>query len=176
MKPARWVSAEYGIALVFALYVLLSRLLGWHVGSAMGKNFVEFSIKMIILVPCIFTLIGLLDVWVPKEAIQRHIGEGSGARGGFYVIMLAFFQGGPLYAAFPVAHVLWKKGASLRNIFIYLGAFSTLKIPMLMFEMSFLGWRFTLIRAAAALPVFILIAEVMTRYARDKGLPMGNTE
>jgi uncharacterized membrane protein YraQ (UPF0718 family) len=172
VKPSKRISAEYGIALVFGLLIAISQLLGWQVGRDMGRNFVEFSIKMIILVPCIFTLIGLLDVWVPKESIQKHIGEGSGARGGFYVILLAFFQGGPLYAAFPVAHVLWKKGASLRNIFIYLGAFSTLKVPMLMFEMSFLGWKFTFIRAAAALPVFILIAEVMTRYARDKGLRM----
>jgi uncharacterized membrane protein YraQ (UPF0718 family) len=77
-----------------------------------------------------------------------------------------------LYAAFPVAHLLWKKGASLRNIFVYVGAFSALKVPMVMFEIRFLGWKFSLIRATDSLPVFILIAEAMTRYARQRMLPM----
>lgn len=173
MRRMGKVRVEYSVAAVFALIVLLSNLLGWQTGCAMGRNFRDFFLKMALLVPCVFGLIGLLDVWVPKEAIQKHIGEGSGSRGGFYVILLAFFQGGPLYAAFPVAHLLWKKGASLRNIFIYLGAFSSLKAPMVMFEISFLGWRFSLVRAAAALPVFLLTAQVMARFARNKDLPMG---
>jgi hypothetical protein len=54
------------------------------------------------------------------------------------VILLAMLQAGPLYGAFPVAYLLWKKGASIKNIFIYLGAFSTLKILMLTFEIGFL--------------------------------------
>jgi len=172
LKPALRVSSEYGIASVFVMMVLLSELLGWPLGRAMGRNFYEFSLRMIILVPCIFALIGLLDVWVPKESIQKHIGEGSGIRGGFYMILLAFFQGGPLYAAFPVAHLLRRKGSSVRNVFIYLGAFSTLKAPMMMFEISSLGWKFSLIRALAAVPVFVLVAEIMTRCTRPGELPM----
>jgi uncharacterized membrane protein YraQ (UPF0718 family) len=172
VKKERWLSVEYGTAVVFGLFIVLMQLLGWQIGRTMAFNFYEFSLKMIVLVPCIFVLIGILDVWVPKEAIQKHIGEESGVKGVFYVVLLAFFQGGPLYAAFPVAHLLCKKGASRRNIFVYIGAFSTLKVPMVMFEISFLGWKFSLVRAAASLPVFILIAEIMTRYARQKVMPM----
>ncbi len=40
----------------------------------------------------------------------------------FWVVLLAMLQAGPLYAAFPVAALLWKKGCSVRNVFIYLGA------------------------------------------------------
>lgn len=172
MKPERRISAEYGITAVFGLFVVFSHLLGWTVGREMARNFYEFFLEMITLIPCIFVLIGILDVWVPKEAIEKHIGEDSGLKGAFYVVLLAFFQGGPLYVAFPVAHLLWSKGSSLRNVFVYIGSFSALKVPMVMFEISFLGWKFSLVRALVSLPVFLIIAEIMTRFARRRELPM----
>jgi uncharacterized membrane protein YraQ (UPF0718 family) len=60
----------------------------------------------------------------------------------------------------------------MRNVFMYLGAFSTLKIPMMLFESNFLGWRFTLVRSVASLPVVVLTAAIMAAYARRKGLQM----
>ena len=173
MKRQSWINAEYGIGATFGLFVLMSNLHGWTVGQEMTRNFYEFSLKMIMLVPFIFILIGILDVWVPKEAIQKHIGEESGIKGIIYVMLLAFFQGGPLYVAFPVAHLLWKKGCSVRNVFVYIGSFSALKVPMIMFEVSFLGWKFSLARAMVSIPVFLLVAQIMASYVRRKKLTMG---
>jgi len=172
VKRKSWINTEYAIVATFGAFILVSHLLSWTVGQEMARNFYEFSVKMIMLVPFIFVLIGILDVWVPKEAIQKHIGEESGIKGVFYVVLLAFFQGGPLYVAFPVAHLLWKKGCSIRNVFVYIGSFSALKVPMVMFEISFLGWKFSLVRAAVSLPVFLVIAEILARYVRGRELPM----
>ncbi len=77
-------------------------------------------------------------------------------------------QAGPLYGAFPVAYLLWKKGCGIKNIFIYLGAFSTLKIPMLTFEIGFLGLKFSLLRTLFTLPIFIIIAMFMEVYLKNK--------
>ena len=103
-------------------------------------------IDMLSVVPPIFILIGLLDVWVKRETMVRFMGEGSGLIG----VLLAFFIGsaaaGPLYGAFPVAEVLLKKGSKLSNVFIMIGAWSTTKIPLLLFEASALGIKFTLVR------------------------------
>ena len=67
--------------------------------------------EMLSVIPPIFILLGLLDVWVKKETMVKYMGEGSGLIG----ILIAFFLGsaaaGPLYAAFPVAGILLKKGA-----------------------------------------------------------------
>jgi len=49
---------------------------------------------------------------------------------------------------------------------MYLGAFGTLKIPMIIFEFSLLGAKFALLRAIVALPIFIIIAEIMTFYSK----------
>jgi uncharacterized membrane protein YraQ (UPF0718 family) len=176
MKNLKRISLGYILAAVFAVFLVFAELFDIQAGQRMAGEFYTFSMKMVLLMPCTFILIGLLDVWIPKEQIKKHIGEESGLRGAVYIILLAVFQGGPLYVAFPAAHLLWKKGCSMRNIFLYLGAFSTVKIPMILFEASFLGWRFALVRAAAALPVFVIIAEIMTVYTRRAGLQLEQLE
>lgn len=148
---------------LFAVFAIISILLKFNFGLMTIKNFEDSFLEMIAFIPLMFVLIGLFEVWVPKEIIQKHIGKDSGLRGILWVIALAMLQVGPLYGAFPVAYLIWKKGASVRNIFIYLGAFSTLKIPMLSFEVGFLGWKFSLFRTMLSLPVFISIAFIMEK-------------
>ncbi len=103
-------------------------------------------LEMILVLPPVFILLGLLDVWVKRETMVKMMGKDSGIMG----ILLAFFLGsaaaGPLYAAFPVALTLLKKGSSFRNVLILIGAWSTTKIPLLIFEASSMGLNFTLIR------------------------------
>lgn len=102
--------------------------------------------EMLLVLPPIFILLGLLDVWVPKETMVKLMGKGSGLKG----MGLAFFLGsaaaGPLYGAFPVAITLLKKGSSFTNVLILLGAWSTTKLPLMMFEASSMGLEFMLIR------------------------------
>ncbi|MBU4541347.1 MAG: permease [Firmicutes bacterium] len=101
---------------------------------------------MMAVLPPIFILIGLLDVWVKKETMVKYMGKDSGIIG----ILLGFFLGsaaaGPLYGAFPVAAVFLNKGSRLANVWIIVGAWASMKIPLLLFEVSSMGIKFTLIR------------------------------
>lgn len=104
--------------------------------------------SMLLVVPPIFILLGLLDVWVPRDKMIKYMGAGSGARGALLAFLLGSFAAGPLYGAFPFTAVLMRKGASLRNILIFIGAWSTTKLPLLLFESAAMGLRFTLARLA----------------------------
>ncbi len=119
--------------------------------------------EMLSVLPPIFILLGLLDVWVKREIMIKYMGEGSGVLG----ILLAFFIGsaaaGPLYAAFPVAAMLLKKGSKLSNVLIMLGAWSTTKIPLILFEATSLGPKFMLIRLGMDLVGIALIAYFIER-------------
>jgi len=159
---------EYIWILAFLFLTAVSLLFGFSPGAAIYVNFQAYFIEMITFIPLLFILIGLFDVWVSKESIERHVGKDSGAKGIILVILLAMLQAGPLYGAFPVAHILYKKGASARNIFIFLGAFSSLKIPMLGIEIGYLGLKFTLARTLVSLPLFILIAVIMEKMMGEK--------
>ena len=104
------------------------------------------ALEMLSILPPVFILLGMLDVWIKRETMIKFMGERSGIVG----VMLAFLLGsaaaGPLYAAFPVAVVLLKKGSKLSNVLIMIGAWSTTKIPLLLFEASSMGIKFMIIR------------------------------
>ena len=110
---------KFLVQIFFGIIILTSQIFNYNVGIKVGNQFFLFFIEMITFLPIMFTLVGLVDVWFPKKIVEQHIGKDSGIKGIFWVVLLSMFQAGPLYGAFPVAHILWKKGASIRNIFIY---------------------------------------------------------
>jgi len=141
-----------------------------------GSKSIDISIKnlieMLIIVPPIFILLGLFDVWAPKELIIKLMGEKSGALGIFLSIALGSFSAGPLYAAFPVAMVLKNKGCKFSNILLFVCAWSTTKIPMLLFEGSSMGWAFMLTRLSINIPGIIIVAYIVEKltYNKEKNL------
>lgn len=122
--------------------------------------------SMLLVIPPIFILLGLLDVWVPREKMMRFMGPDAGLKGGVLAFLLGSFAAGPLYGAFPVAAVLMKKGAGFANILIFIGAWSTTKIPMFLFESAALGPRFAFSRLAIDIPGIVIIA-----FALKKAIP-----
>ena len=126
------------------------------------------AVEMLSVIPPIFILLGLLDVWVQRETMIKLMGEKSGIFG----ILIAFFLGsaaaGPLYAAFPIAGVLLQKGSKFFNVLIFIGAWSTTKIPMLLFEASSMGWKFMMTRLVIDIPGIMLIAYVTERLLNEK--------
>jgi len=161
IKPYIWL-------LSFVIFSVGSFWFGFDPGKTIYQSFTKSFIEMITFIPFLFIIVGLFDVWFPKEKIEKHIDKDSGIKGILMVVVLAMLQAGPLYGAFPVAYILYKKGASIKNIFIYLGAFSTLKIPMLGIEIGYLGLKFTLARTLVALPLFILIGYFIEWYLKNR--------
>ncbi|OGC32884.1 hypothetical protein A2311_00035 [candidate division WOR-1 bacterium RIFOXYB2_FULL_48_7] len=157
----RKILKQYFWLILFLLFSAGSAVFNFLPGQKILANFNFFLFELITFLPLMFLLVGLFDVWVPKESIERHIGAEAGWQGFFWVVLLAMMQAGPLYGAFPVAYILSRKGASVRNIFVYLGVFSCLKIPLLTFEVNFLGLQFTLLRTLFSLPLFYLIGLLM---------------
>jgi uncharacterized membrane protein YraQ (UPF0718 family) len=124
-----------------------------------GSNFME----MISIIPPVFILLGLLDVWVDRATMMKYTGKGSGVKGLLISFLLGSAAAGPLYAAFPVAAIMLKKGSSMFNVFIFIGAFSTTKIPMLTFEAANLGVAFAGTRLALSIIGIMIIALFMDK-------------
>jgi uncharacterized membrane protein YraQ (UPF0718 family) len=148
----------------YALFVAVSFVYGFSPGEEIGNNFVSFSVDMLKLLPCAFILIGLFEVWVKRETVVRHFGEEAGIRGYVWAVLLAATTVGGLYVAFPLAYSLYSKGAKLSVIFTYIGASAICRIPMVIFEASFMGIKFTAIRLSASLPLVILTSILLGGY------------
>ncbi|MCL6591840.1 MAG: permease [Firmicutes bacterium] len=137
--------------------------------EAKAMQVLGFSFKeMVLVIPPIFVLLGFLDVWVSKETMVRYMGQGSGLKGILLAIFIGSAAAGPLYGAFPVAAVFMKKGVSMTNILIFIGAWSTTKIPMFLFELSALGVKFALTRLLIDIPGIIIIAYLINKAVSPK--------
>ncbi len=79
-------------------------------------------------------------------------------------MLLAGTTVGGLYVAFPVAYSLYSKGAKLSVIFTYLGAAAICRVPMTIFEASFMGIKFTAIRLLVSLPLVIVTSVLLGDY------------
>ncbi len=149
---------------VYALFVVISLILGYGPGKEIGMNFAIFFIGMIKVLPCAFILIGLFEVWVKNETIQKHLGAASGFKGYVWAVLLSGTTVGGLYVAFPVAYSLYNKGARLSVIFTYLGASALCRVPMTIFEASFLGLKFSIIRLLVSLPLVVVTSMLLGSY------------
>ncbi len=97
---------------------------------------------------------GFVSKLVPSGPIAHHIGPDSG----FYGILLAsvigaFIPSGPS-VSFPVVVVLLQAGAGFPQVVAFLSAWSVVALHrMLIYEIPLMGWRFSLVRVLAALPL-----------------------
>lgn len=131
----------------------------------------DYLREMALIIPPVFVLMGLLEVWVPKEKIKQLIGTGSGLKGLFFSFLMGTLPTGPLYIAFPMAGTLLQKGAKVSNIVIFLGAWAAIKIPQLLVEAEFLGLPFTALRFALTLAAVIVIGLVLEKLIKPEVLP-----
>lgn len=155
------------VVLLLILLIIFKPDVGMKALDLSASNFMD----MFSVLPPIMLLIGLLDVWIPKEVMIKYLGEKSGLKGIGIVFLLGALAAGPLYAAFPVAAILLKKNARIANVLFFLGVWSTAKLPLVMFEYTSFGGKFTVIHIVSNLTVFLIGA-----YALEKSLSPAKKE
>ncbi|MCD4657252.1 MAG: permease [Planctomycetes bacterium] len=155
---------KYIFIAVYVIFILISLLFSFDSGNQIGANSANFVLELLKILPCAFILIGLFEVWVKKEKVEKYFGEKSGFMGYIWSIILAGSTVGGLYVAFPVAYSLRNKGAKLSIVFTYVGAAGICRIPMTIFEASFMGLKFTLIKLIVSLPLVILSSILLGKY------------
>ena len=129
----------------------------------------NFFIEMILILPAVMVMLGLFEVWVPKNIVVKYIGKASGMKGILLSLTLGALPTGPLYIAFPMAAALIRKGAKISNIVIFLSAWACIKIPQEMVELQFLGLHFMLSRLILTVAFVIimgLLIEMVMKWRR----------
>ncbi len=147
----------------------------WAASAELSLScFIEYFRSFLVIIPCAFVLIGLFEVWVNRETVERHLGEDSGPRGFFWAFVLGGITVGTMVAALPISLALRRKGARLEVLFTYLGAAAVCRIPMTLFEASFLGVPFTAVRYGVSLPLIVLSSFLLARLVRGRGVFQGD--
>jgi len=162
-KKKNFTRAYIGIAGLFAVFVAVSYIADYPSGIQIAENSWQFLRSMLLLFPAAFILIGLFEVWIDRSVVERHLGSESGLLGYFWVILLAATVLAPMIVALPIAHSLSKKGAKLQLMIAFISASTICRIPMTIFEASYLGIPFSVVRLLVSLPLVIIFSEVIGR-------------
>lgn len=134
------------------------------------KNSSYYIKEMLLIMPVVFIMIVFIETWIPKKKIAEYLGEESGIKGTVFSFLLGSLSAGPVYAAFPLCNMLLKKGASVKNIVIIIGAWAVIKVPMLANEGRFLGLEFMATRWMLTVPMIYLMAVLMGRTVRKSDI------
>jgi len=150
---------------LFLLIVLLIVIIVSLIYPEKGKKFLpiifRYGWQIFLIMPPILILMGLMQVWIPKEWIQKYIGSQSRVKGKFLCILFGKLPTGPMYIFLPLSASLLKQGASVSNIIILLGIMSSEKIPQMLVEINFLGLRFTLTRFILTVIAVVIMGEMI---------------
>lgn len=170
MKTICKVAMRYSFFLI--LLFVLSAL--FFINSNIAINTFESAkssfLQMLSVLPPIMILLGLMDVWIPRETLVKYMGDNSGILGIFFSMLLGSLAAGPMYAAFPFTALLLKKGAKFSNIIIFMNSWCVTKISTLLFEVSSLGFKFTFIRLLIDIPGVILMGYLVYYFMDKKSL------
>lgn len=167
---------KYAFPLIFILvYVSLFFTLP-DVAERASYTMVDYLKEMALILPPVFILMGLIEVWVPKEKIEGWLGQQSGLKGTLLSILLGTLPTGPLYVAFPIALTLLRKGARVRNVVVFLGVWAAVKIPQLLVEIEFLGFNFTMMRIVLTLSTVLISGWLIELFYSARGKPLHWTQ
>ena len=150
---------RYKYFLIFSFVLILVSIYNNEFGVYAFKNIKSSLIQM---------LLGLMDEWIPREYFMKYMGDGSKILGILLSFIFAFFAAGPMYAGFPFAAVLLKKGVKFSNIIIFLNAWCVTKFSTLLFEIGALGYKFTLYRLIINIPGIIVMGYIIDLLVNKK--------
>lgn len=164
------ITKRYSFFLISFLVLLMILLLNKEIGFKSIQSAKSSLMQMITVLPPIMILLGLMDVWIPRETLIKYMGDKSGFLGVLLAMVIGSIAAGTMYAAFPFTTVLIKKGAKFSNIIIFMNAWCVTKISTLLFEFSSLGYKFTLIRLAIDIPGVIIMGYLVQRFMDSESL------
>lgn len=172
------MKAKFPVILIiaYASFIAFSLVSGFQPGKDIGWNFLSFTLSMLKILPGAFILIGLFQVWVSKERVEKHLGEDSSIMSFLWVMLLAGTTVGGLYVAFPVAWALYEKGARLQVVLAYIGFAAVCRIPMIIFEASFMGIKFTLVRLLVSIPLVVISSVLFARHLKTGNWEMSSPD
>ncbi len=161
---------RYKFALIMFFCLIIILFISNDLGVKSLVNIKASFLQMLSVLPPIMLLLGLMDVWIPREVLMKYMGDKSGLIGIALSILIGSVAAGPMYAAFPFTAVLIKKGVKFSNIIIFMNAWCVTKISTLMFEVSAIGYKFTLARLIIDFPGVIIMGFLVSYFMNKEDL------
>ena len=120
------------------------------------------------ILPLIVLIATVIDAWIPTSFIIEKMGKESGPSGAVFAYIVGSISAGPIYASFPIVKLLMEKGASVSNAVIIISSWAVIKVPMLINEVKFLGFRYMAIRWVLTIIAIYIMGRIIGRWVRKE--------
>jgi uncharacterized membrane protein YraQ (UPF0718 family) len=163
MMILRWFTSQWLVSLVLLLYLWAGLATPERALRALqsGSNML---LSVVILVISVMGLVGLVQVWISRDAVASLLGKEAGPKALLLAALCGTLLIGPSYIIFPLLMTVRKQGARWAVITIVLATYAV-KLPMIPLEVGFLGWQFSLARSFLtlmfAIPTGLLVERLM---------------
>lgn len=154
---------KYWLLILTVALTAIAAVVSEEAGTSAVRHTWCGLLSFMFMVSPVFVCVGLLDAWVEKGQMAKLLGEAAGLKGRLAAVASGMVTAVPVYALFPVAAMLLRKGSSISNVLIFIGSSAGMRIPLLLFEVSAMGWRYMLSRLVLNAAGVFLIAFVTER-------------
>lgn len=162
MTILRWFTSQWLVSMTLILYLWA----GWarpdrafHALKSGGS----ILISVVLLIAAVMGLVGLVQVWISRDAVARLLGDDSGPQALIIAAVCGTLLIGPPYIIFPLLMTIRQQGARWAVVTIVLAAYAV-KLPMIPLEVGFLGWPFSLGRSCLTLLFAIPTGLIVERF------------
>lgn len=160
MKKFEFKGVKFLITVVI-LYCILFIFDFEH--SFMGfEKFLVIMWKLLPIFIFIITLTTIINYSLQPKKIMKHLGEESGKKGIFYMLLGGILSHGPMYAWYGMLEDMRKHGLKDGLIVVFLYA-RAIKLPLLPLMVNIFGIGFTII-----INIYILIFAILQGSIMDK--------
>lgn len=151
------VAVSYGICAIAAPDVLALAL----------SELMTLSVRVLPVLGGVFFLLFLIDIFINRQWILRHLGKAAGIKGWALTIGCGVLSAGPLFVWYPLLADLKAKGMSgaLLSVFLYSRA---LKLPLLPLMVHYFGLAYTILFSVSILVFSVLIGWLMGLLVDDR--------
>lgn len=136
--------------------------------------FAALGLRVLPILLFVFFLLFLVELFIDRKWILRHLGRAAGMRGWALTIACGVLSAGPLFAWYPLLAELRAKGMSsaLLAAFLYSRA---LKLPLLPLMAHYFGLAYTILFAASILAASVLTGWLIGMLIDDRVSGAGPT-
>lgn len=151
------------IGFLFILVLSVGAAIGVYLRDGAGRFYAilhDDALLWLTVLPKVIAgvlVAAFLRILLPREVVARWIGERSGLKGLVVATLAgAIIPGGPM-TIFPIATALYLSGADRGSTITFITAWLTIGINRaIVWELSFFGPEFVILRTLVSLPIPIL--------------------
>ena len=129
------------IALIFTIY---SYVKGTYITGL--NNALKTMLSILPVLILAFVIIGMVNSLGLANNVKAMLGSDAGIKGISIATLGGMLTPGGPFVALPLAGTLLKSGAGIGPVIAYITAWSTWEIMRTPFELSFLGWKYVLVK------------------------------